>query len=249
MNNGDAYTESFQERGSKYDKAMKLVPESRREEFMAVTEELSSLSGGIVLDVPAGGGYLREYLPARFKHQPYEQVSSFQGFPGDATDCGLLPFPQSSESIDAVLSVAGVHHFGDKLPFFNEMARVTKPEGYLVLADVHRDSPVAQFLDGYINTHNSTGHKGYYLDDKSLEELNMCGWNVVSANRKHYHWIFNSLHQMARYCHLLFDIRHTNYAQTSEQIERELGIDRLSQGRVGMRWDLYVIRAEKRIAT
>jgi len=247
MDNNDAYAGSFEERGSKYDKAMKLVPESRREEFIAVTKELANLSGGIVLDVPAGGEYLKDYLPSRFTYLPYERVSSFQGSPIVGTDQGLLPFPQSSKSIDAVVSVAGVHHFNNKLPLFTEMARVTTPNGYLVLADVHRESPVAKFLDGYIDTHNSTGHEGYYLDEKSLEELNQCGWDVISANRKHYHWVFASLNQLTRYCHLLFDIRHSDYEQTHRVIEQELSIDNLSQGRVGLRWDLYVITAEKRI--
>ncbi|HJN97110.1 MAG TPA: hypothetical protein QGF41_15570 [Gammaproteobacteria bacterium] len=56
MSNKDPYTQTFTVRGSKYDEAMKLVPDSRREEFMAAVEELSSLEGGRVLDVPAGGG-------------------------------------------------------------------------------------------------------------------------------------------------------------------------------------------------
>jgi SAM-dependent methyltransferase len=246
MKNNDAYAESFKLRGSKYDQAMKLVPDSRQEEFIAVTEELADLDSGIVLDVPAGGEYLRDYLPNRFTYLPYERVSSFQDTPIVGTDHGLLPFPQSSDAIDAVVSVAGVHHFENKLPLFEEMARVTAPGGFLVLADVHRESPVAGFLDGYINTHNSTGHEGYYLDNKTLEELEKCGWNVISAKRKHYHWGFASLSQLTTYCHLLFDITHYDFEQTRIQLEQDLGLDVLSSSRVGLRWDLYVVTATKR---
>ena len=246
----DAYTESFGERGSKYDRAMRLVADSRKEEFMAVVEELAAVKAGLVLDVPAGGGYLRRYLPERFVYKAYEPVGSFKDSlkktgTSDSRS-GLLPFPQDTASVDIVVSVAGVHHFADKLPLFIEMARVAKPDGKLVLADVHQHSPVASFLDGYIGKSNSSGHDGIYLCDRTLEELDASGWHVESARRKHYHWVFNSQQQMLHYCHLLFDICHDDFDLTLGHIERELGVDTLSDNQLGLRWDLCVITAEKK---
>lgn len=246
MSSTDVYTESFVDRGSKYDQAMKQVPDSRREEFMAVVEEISGLEHGLVLDVPAGGAYLRKYLPARFDYQPYEPVGAFKGSTGVESKQGLLPFPQPSAIADIVVSVAGVHHFNDKKPLFTEMARVTKPGGKLILADVHHQSNTAQFLDGYIDANNSTGHSGFFLGENTLNELDECGWNVNSADRKYYYWIFASRQQLARYCHLLFDITHNDYHLTLEQIEQELGIDSLPDNRIGMCWDLFVINAQKK---
>jgi len=211
---------------------------------MAAVEELSSLEGGRVLDVPAGGGYLQKYLPPRFDYQPFEPVKAFNNTTTYNHDSGLLPFPQLSCSVDAILSVAGIHHFSDKKPLFIEMARVTKPGGRLVLADVHCKSLVASFLDGYIDRNNSTGHHGYYLGEDTLEELESCGWNVASARRKHYHWNFTSLKQMARFCELLFDINRADTSQIRVQLEDELGVD-MASGGVGLRWDLYVISASK----
>ncbi|MBT8146684.1 MAG: class I SAM-dependent methyltransferase [Gammaproteobacteria bacterium] len=249
MNDRDAYAESFAARGSKYDKAMKQVPESRREEFMAVVDELPASQSAVVLDVPAGGGYLRGYLPARFEYRSYEPVSSFKSGSQEDVERSLLLFPQGSESVDVVASVAGIHHFQDKEPLFREMARVTRPGGQLILADVHHQSSVAAFLDGYVDASNSTGHRGFYLGDHTLEELENCGWHVSSAQRKHYHWMFGSEQQMAEYCHLLFDICHSDFAETRMNIEESLGIDQLDDGRFGMRWELFVIVAEKNVTS
>jgi SAM-dependent methyltransferase len=242
----DAYTDSFIDRGSKYDKAMRLFPDSRREEFTAVLNELSISDQGLVLDVPAGGRYLQHYLPARFTYLPHEPVVSFSGRHVGDTDRGLLPIPHATGSVDVVVSVAGVHHFEDKRPLFEEMNRVTRPGGKLLLADVHRLSHVARFLDGYIDSSNSMGHRGYYLDDTTLDELDLSGWEVRGATRKHYHWHFPSQQALVQYCHLLFDITHGDHQRTGQQVEQILGTDVFPNGRIAMRWDLYVISARKR---
>lgn len=246
MKSRDAYTESFAERGSKYDQAMRQVPGSRQPEFMAVVDELPENRPGLVLDVPAGGGYLKQYLPSGFRYTSYEPVGSFSdGSQADA-ERSLLPFPQDACSVDFVLSVAGVHHFPDKTPVFDEMLRVIRPEGQLILADVHAQSKVASFLDGYIDASNSTGHKGYYLGENTIRELESCGWRIDSARRKHYHWLFESEQQMSEYCHLLFDIRHPDTAKTRLQIREDLGVEQLPDGSIGMSWELFVISATKR---
>jgi len=245
MNSTDAYTESFADRGSQYDEAMRQVPDSRQREFMAVIEEFPDLSSGIVFDVPAGGGYLQRYLPSAFEYQFYEPVASFKGQKNINPERSLIPFPQSSSAFDVVVSVAGIHHFPDKESLFKEMVRVTRPDGHLVLADVHRQSKAAAFLDGYIDATNSTGHKGFYLGEQTLEELESCGWRILSAQRKHYHWMFESEQQMAEFCHLLFDIGHADFSTTRLRIDEDLGIDQFDDGSVGMRWELFVVVAEK----
>lgn len=245
----DAYTASFGERGSKYDQAMRLVPEARREEFEVALEALTGQGAGVLLDVPAGGGYLQRYLEAqtagRLDYQAFEPVRSFQGSGATGSAGGLLPIPMADRSVDVVMSIAGVHHFPDKRPLFADLLRVTRPGGRLVLADVHTGSAVARFLDGYVNATNSTGHHGYYLDDTTLEALAASGWQVESAVRRAYHWRFSSTEQMSHFCHLLFDITHTDYARTAAEIEKVLGLDPLADGELGMRWELFVVSARR----
>ena len=55
-------------------------------------------------------------------------------------DAKQLPYPSSS--FDGVISNSLIHHLPDPLPFFQELKRVLKPQGFLLLRDLLRpDSP------------------------------------------------------------------------------------------------------------
>ena len=55
-------------------------------------------------------------------------------------DTKQLPYPSSS--FDGVISNSLIHHLPDPLPFFQELKRVLKPQGFLLLRDLLRpDSP------------------------------------------------------------------------------------------------------------
>jgi len=242
-----SYDELFQERGSAYDRAMRAHPHARDEEFMQAVRRAELHSGHIVADVPAGGGYLRNYLPASCQwrgHEPCVSFSEGGGNHGAAlTQVPLLPLPWGNASVDAALSIAGVHHIDDKEPLFRELRRVVRPGGRLVLSDVAASSNVAQFLDGYVGDNNSTGHEGVFLDRRSLEELRRADWTLLSDEMVDFHWLFDDRQTMASFCHGLFDLCHSSIADTLAAIEDQLGVDTLDDGRIGMRWQLMTVVA------
>jgi ubiquinone/menaquinone biosynthesis C-methylase UbiE len=51
-------------------------------------------------------------------------------------DAKQLPYPSSS--FDGVISNSLIHHLPDPLPFFRELKRVLKPQGFLLLRDLLR---------------------------------------------------------------------------------------------------------------
>ena len=59
----DSYAEIFAERGAAYHRAMAECPNARDAEFLAVLEPLAG-RGGLLCDMPSGGGYLAARLPA-----------------------------------------------------------------------------------------------------------------------------------------------------------------------------------------
>ncbi|MBI1181941.1 MAG: methyltransferase domain-containing protein [Alphaproteobacteria bacterium] len=240
--NRTSYEVLFEFRGASYDRAMRLFPDARREEFLLPIGRSNLPPGATVADVPSHGGYLARYLPRGCRWLGHEPCAVFgHGAAGD--DRGLLPLPWEDDAVDAALSVAGVHHVEDKVSLFRELARVVRPGGRFVLADVHEASDAARFLDGWVDAHNSTGHDGLFLGEHTLDELARAGWRVLSAERVGYHWRFASLEDMGEFCHGLFDLRASTPEETVRAIDEELGIDRLEDG-VGMRWELYMVVAE-----
>lgn len=242
-----SYDDIFQERGSAYDRAMRAQPHARSAEFRQAVQRAQLSPGQVVADVPAGGGYLREYLPSGCHWRGHEPCTSFSAPGGhhraDPTR-SLLPLPWSDASVDAILSIAGVHHLDVKVRLFGEFRRVIRPGGRLVLSDVAAGSDVARFLDGYVGAHNSTGHEGVFLDRHSLHELREAGWIVQSDELVDFHWVFDDRQALADFCHGLFDLRRASPAKTLAAIEDGLGIDTLPDGRAGMRWQLRTITAQ-----
>jgi SAM-dependent methyltransferase len=240
-----SYDDIFRERGSAYDRAMRAHPGSRDEEFAQVIAAARLSSGMVVADVPAGGGYLKACLPRGCVWIGHEPCVSFtnHGEVSAKTDVPLLPLPFADESVDAAISLAGVHHIDDKRPLFAEIRRVVRPGGRFVLSDVAAGSDVARFLDGFVGAYNSTGHEGVYLDGRTVADLENAGWEVLSAAQVPYHWTFADRAAMADFCRGLFDICRASPGQVEEAIDRGLGVDDLGGGRVGMRWGLMTIVA------
>lgn len=237
------YEDIFRERGAAYAQAMATWPEARREEFLLPADRAALDTGNVVVDVPAGGGYLQRYLPAAVRWFGHEPCASF--FDGDtaaARDRPLLPLPWADGFADAALSIAGVHHQEDRLPLYREIHRVLKPGGRFVLADAHEESAVARFLDGIVGRYNSTGHQGTFLTAADSARLASCGFRVAQAERLAYHWWFATRTDMGDFCRLLFDMREISASAVADGIEQQLGVTG-RDGEIGMRWELYTLTA------
>ncbi len=241
----ERYEDMFVQRGSAYDRAMRRLPKARAEEFGQVIARADLRSGQVVADVPAGGGYLRGFLPAGVAWEGHEPCASFQGGHHGAPSSGrpLLPFPWDDASMDRVICLAGLHHQDDKVSFHAEVRRVLRPSGLYVLSDVPADSPVAAFLDQFIGAHNSTGHAGTYLDGRTQAELTAAGLRVRSDELVRFRWIFRDVAELGEFCHGLFDLRTASPRAVAEAASERLGVEDLPEG-VGLRWELRTIVAE-----
>lgn len=241
----DGYADTFGARGGSYDRAMRLHPMARREEFAQVVRRAGLAPGMCLGDVPAGGGYLALHLPEGVAWRGHEPCASFQqgGSAHAALADGppLLPFPWGDGSLDRVVSLAGVHHQPDKAPFHREARRVLRPDGIYVLSDVAEGSPASRFLDGFVGRHNSTGHAGSYLGESTRRDLGEAGFRVLSDETVDFHWVLPTRSDLAAFCALLFDLRAEGAAQVLDAAQDILGIDRLADGSAGLRWSLRTL--------
>jgi len=242
-----SYEELFGRRGSSYDRAMLAFPEARAQEFAQVIVPAGLKAGMVVADIPAGGGYLRRYLPESCDWIGHEPCADFTNHRTGAGNAGrpLLPLPFADAAADAAISLAGVHHLADKRPLFREILRITRPGGRFVLSDVARGTATARFLDGFVGDSNSTGHAGIFLDDQTLVELGEAGWKIVSNGLERFHWVFDDTLSMVTFCRGLFDICKADDAAIARALRDGPGIDALPGGGVALRWSLMTIVARR----
>lgn len=234
------YEDIFSQRGGDYDRAMRTFERARDEEFRLPLRLANVTPGEVVIDVPAGGGYLARHLPESCTWHGHEPCAALAGDGG--LDQALLPLPWPNGFADLAMSIAGVHHLSDKRPLFRELRRVLKPDGRLMLADVHEASAVARFLDDFVGDNNSTGHDGSYLGEHTLQELRETGWQIVSAQRRAYSWRFDSSESLGRFCHQLFDLCKCGWQETAEAARERLGVTEDASG-CQLHWELYFILA------
>lgn len=91
---GKSYQEHFEQRGSAYDRAMLQFPAARQQEFEQVIAAAQISPNMTVADVPAGGGYLRPFLPASVVYLAHEPCASFTNHgavPGTVAREGAAP--------------------------------------------------------------------------------------------------------------------------------------------------------------
>lgn len=246
----DDYQAIFNTRADAYHEAMLKWPHARDSEFNNLLKDLSLTSGMNIIDVPSGGGYLANYLPTDIHLHHLETSELFaelchSGSQHKLSLCQLDTLPVENHSIDLALSLAGLHHIEDKKPLFGEIFRALKPGGIVKIADVYEQSPTAKFLDGWMSKNNSMGHHGWYLNERTMQQLQGVGYQNVRAKQESYYWKFTSESDAAAYCKKLFGINLATQDEVSKALKHNLGFINYPTGEVGLNWQLLYISAEK----
>ncbi|MFL6740379.1 MAG: class I SAM-dependent methyltransferase, partial [Sphingomicrobium sp.] len=127
----DTYSEIFAKRGAAYQQAMAECPDAREAEFRAVLEPLAGRTG-LLCDLPSGGGYLARRLPEGWRYVGVDPSDDFVSACRAGVECIKAPItavPLADGSVDAIVSLAALHHEPDLPAVFREMRRLLKPSG------------------------------------------------------------------------------------------------------------------------
>jgi SAM-dependent methyltransferase len=243
------YREIFAARGDRYHRAMTLFPHARQEEFRLVSELAEVEQEHLVCDLPSGGGYLKDFLPATAKILHVETSEVFTKLcrlngRSNVFFSALDRLPFQRDTVDRVISLGALHHVEDKLGVFRECHRILRQGGMLCIADVWAGSSVADFLDGFVNDHNSLGHKGLYIDAGTAGQLRKSGFTIGRHSMATFPWEFDSIGAMTEFVQLLFGVDRASEADIIRSIDKYLGC---GAGRVrpSMTWQLYLLQAVK----
>ena len=235
------YAEIFNHNGASYHQAMQQCPDARDEEFSIAVSLLNLNSGDRLLDVPAGGGYLKPYLPESIAYQTLEFSKGFNA-ESQIQHCSETNLGIDEASVEKAICLAAMHHVENKLRFVQELRRSLVNGGTLLIGDVVMNSKEARFLNGFVNDWSSLGHCGDFIDfERDTRLLQSAGFTVQKMT-KHYHWNFDSEESCNNYLRDLFALDQQPTPTLLSQETAKLGINR-THSSFHLSWSLGFILA------
>jgi len=162
-----------------YDSGHAGIYEMCKDDYPPILEELKKIEFNDLLDVGCGTGPMIELLTEEYPDRHYVgmdltpkmiEVANAKGLKnaefivGDSED---MPF--ENESFDVLICANSFHHYPDPQKFFNEVKRVLRPNGVLVLRD-YTSYPFVIWLMNHTEMPlaNMIGHgdvKAYTIDE------------------------------------------------------------------------------------
>ena len=232
----------FQKRAADYHYAMQQFPEARKHEFSNLFSEINFGKDIHLLDVPSGGGYLKNYIPENVTVTLADFSEGFAINQIHHVSPEKLPFDIAS--FDTVLSLSGMHHLADVPQFIRECLRVTKTGGSFIFADVKKGTPVDFFLNEFVNTYNSLGHKGDFFSASSFESFSDIQSAISSCQYHEYPFLFDTTSDMITFFKLFFGLDKASDGVIQEGIQDILGI-KTTANKIEVNWGLLLFHLKK----
>ena len=232
----------FQKRATDYHFAMQKYPNARQNEFNNLVSRLTFFEDIRILDLPSGGGYIKQHLPN------YVKVTSGDFSEGFTNDEIQLIVPENlsfhSNSFNAVLCLSGMHHLNNVTKFVEECLRVLTFDGEFVFADVKEGTNVAYFLNNFVNKYNSLGHKGYFFNENYFENNLNIQEKIVECKYCEYPFIFDSKEDMIIFFKLFFGLDKADDNIIYNGIKDILGIN-ITNRKLEVNWGLLLFKIKK----
>jgi SAM-dependent methyltransferase len=225
---------------------MSLGPLAREAEREAVLKRLDCRPGQTIVDAPAGGGYVADGIATKLDGdvdlvcvEPSKKFAQPIVGRYKTLIAPLDRVPLSTQSVDAIASLAGLHHVPDRRAIYREWARLLKRGGRVAVGDVASDTGTAAFLNTFVDRHTPGGHAGIFIDESEFPaDLGAAGFDVIEESLQQVPWRFPDVDNLGRFCRKLFGIETADAAETAYALERLVGVSAEPGGGVSLRWEL-----------
>ena len=240
------YETIFDYRGESYNSACDKYPNARHFERQALLDLLHIRPNANIIDAPAGGGYLADGIREQFGPslsmtciEPAVNFGQRIQSSFDIINSPIDQIPLASSSIDAVASLAGLHHIEDRTNVFKEWARLLKTGGQIAVADVAAGTGPDEFLNRFVDRYTPQGHIGMFIGDTEFSKhLTSNSFDIQHDQVISVPWIFDRTEDMAEFCIKLFYLLDVSAEEVLKNIDESVGIKSFDNGRVGMEWEL-----------
>ena len=209
----------FTKRASEYNYATTTYPDVLVNELMTAAQVVDAKPGEVIVNVPGACDDISPYFMVDVTYKSYETNKMFASVTCTTySEFGIIPEP--NESVDKVVSIAALHHSTDaeRQVFYNEVLRILKPGGVMIIGDVMSGSSQDAWLNTFVNKYNGHNGKFWSVDDTKL----MQGFNV-NVKIKKYMWSFNGKDEMIDFIRNLFGIGSATDSEISDGLRHYLG--------------------------
>ena len=190
------YSTIFSKRAATYIYALKTYPAVLANEFHTAVDKCRLRDKDILLLIPCSCEHIQPYLPSGVTCIEYETNKELAA----ATNkpyCQFHDVPLPNASATHILTLATLHHLTteERLNYYTEAKRILQAGGRFVIGDVIKDSPQDHWLNTFVNTYNSYGHKGTFFTESDTSLLEQAGFKV-EIEYATYTWDFQSQEEM-----------------------------------------------------
>ena len=232
---------------------MSEFPDARRAELEALIGSVDLTPGDLVIDIQAAGGFVADEVHRRL----FGEVECVCIEPSATLRRRLNPVHRAvadsvhawrsiaDGSADVALGLASLHHSESASGTIGEAFRALKPGGQFAVCDVIPGSPVARWLNDFVDQHNQTGHAGRFYNAPQLRAmLTAAGFHAVTVRRRTVPWRFMDHHRMIRFLQGLFGLE-CPLGAIEHGVREYLGVAERQTGLIELNWELNYAVARK----